>query len=1540
MNFYRKAFYFPLFLFLFTITNVWGETIINNADDLCYEEAQYDGLMCIDMGICGGGVGCKNTYPLKNIGDANLTDVHVDYNETGMMQGSFSSNCGVDDANGEAGSCTQQSKIDMGPFGVMDKGTHFNLDNTLVPEDDQNKIWAKNFMSGSCFSGEKLYATYLKKGVRYRGEIHQCGAVASEDYPCSKPHKFELRTNYILPGDLVAIGNSNICADKDKNGICDANQKQRNDVTNIIFINSHSSSAIDAGLEPDGVENISSAKLSLPKGATVVWAGLYWQGEVWDINKANKKRLALDGKTPIENGNDGQQRKKLANTIQFKTPNGTYKKIVADEHYYFFVKRQNGYRDGYKGIPRYEEHYQSFKDVTNLVQKAGNGDYWVANIQATPGHLWYPGVEAAWTLQVIYEFQDAPPRSIAINDGYFGLYDSSKDGDKYATEVNKLNNNNACKTGGEHTGAYGRSISFKIGGFLTPKAPGFTTDMTLFLTESDPGSSTGSQENLTITKKDGSISKVDGPDAWNYEILDKNGSNNLRREPHYIYPIGMTIKNYRMTDGLSTEQTSTTVKFQTGSDRLMLGVIGFATDLRKPRLCYDYAYSQYGQYFTKDYNQTKGPYLEGYIHSGVPVDVKLYIKNEENSDLTADDVKINILDINTTQAHYKSSSTKISYYKSLEKTSISDSDLQIADNKSYVQNIPIGKVKGLEYFYTYYSLDTKTAHLDMPIKARVDYNLTLPIGNDESITIPYRVYLNSGIPMCSNANFQYAPVKGIFNIVHHDYYDADQGGSKHYYNLPTQVTQRVGNFKVLSMDPKHLDTLKGTSTIVAVDMIDASAFHDTNASCTELSSRISPRVWVTLEDNATSTLFDQTVVKANFYKEARRNAAFRISYNTTVDGNNSLVKISKNNSLYNIDNYSKVVGSLTECPNSRMGTVSHNCHNGQGLNKGELTACMECLYGGNTHLICSRDNFAIRPEAFEMQLKDQNQTNATQRVAISSLHNSGSANAIEPHFNLAAGYAYNLEVNATNHIDNNSSLGYTRYSNLPESLSAAYRWNPQGHIVNGCNAATDVNISIEFLNGNVDTNTTLSNVGSYRLNLIDKYWTVVDYDPKYMTHHKGSYFENTLDCRTNSDIVLNTGRTMEPKINSDLSILNGCTISSHHLNTEANNGSGIQYNDYNITFHPYKFDMSSITPTVGPDNRAISTNSYIYYTDMNNNIDEKMSYHLNGSIAAYGYNNVALSNFVSQCYATPLDLNITTTMSRDLNNSKGDVAPYQVRFHDNNASGVRQSALDVNTSDLHPAQDLDIAITPVHFLKKSKGIMNTELNLNYQRAKNRTMNPIGINFVRYQANCTNAATDCTFKADLTTKHTHGQKDLNASLTIRHYYGRTHIPRQRFVGKDGNATIYYEVYCADGGIKCNKKLLQDGLTSKTSDDSRWFINSKHTAAFGLPGDVNQKTYSVGRGYVVQQKAATGNAVVNGKYDYVSLHYNGERGFPYKTTIENNASDWLLYDPYNAAVQKNESDVEFSNGESDWAGKRATDTATKRNASDQTNRRTMW
>jgi len=1302
-----------------------------------------------------------------------------------------------------------------------------------------------------------------------------------------------------ISGNYAIIGNANLCAinsnreDAPWTGTCyDDND---NDLAaRYIDIDSDSTTKNSSSLDIAAFE---------VDQARVVWAGLYWQGVVHNSirsgdfmgDSGDDNGLTItDEPIMYETQLDFWESSSTydAEKILFKIPGGEYQEITADVFDF--------YKLGYAG----------FKNVTDIINKYNpNGDYYVANIKSNQGVEDEHGNYAAWALVVIYEDNQEGYKNITLFDGY--------------------------ATVDEH---FNQDLLIK--GFLTPRTPPIESKLAVFAMDGDNG-----DNSLTIINQAGEATEVTNQDNSSHSLFDSTISQSITRTPDTT-SLRTDLKVLNLVDVLNPLETEAILRPRTENDRYTPSFFIMSADLFVPKFCYDYAYQQQGIYFTEENDGTQQPRIIGDVQVQEPIEVKVYVRNQVESDIDITDMNVSVLDINTTQAKYIRDTTALAKDGDIIATAIDDSDLDVSD--AYIKDIPIGTISSNEFFYLYYQLEPQRSDLNMSLAVRADYLLSVDGGDP----IPYNLTLGNdpeNIPMCSSSNFQYQPAKGIFNIVHNDYYNLDDGGSNQYYNLPTQVSSRVGNFKVISMDPENLDDLKANSTIVAVDMIDASAFHDTNTSCAELSSAITKRVWVQIGDedtNATSAPFNLEALQAainseytdittpeEFYKTARQNTAFRISYNT-MDENGSIPYISKvnNGSLLSLNWREEWTGEECHTPMGDTG-ISEDVRNKTATycnatkNTFDIKDCMECIYGLHTKVVCSRDNFAIRPEAFKLHLKDQNQSNPSQQSDVTSLSDSGSSGAIAPELHLAAGYEYNLEVNATNHIDNTSTPGYTRSFNVDSTTLSTYKWAPQsGHDVSGCNAPTDVNTSMRFVDGKVDVNSSLNNVGHYTLMLKDTSWTLVDYDSNFMTHHTGEYFlsSSVADCKTNSNLVLNTGATMSYNTsNNDDATLNGCNITSNHNNSEAN----IQYNDFNVTFHPYQFTLN-LTASVGMNrSNTLTQNStaYIYYADIFQPQDENMSYQLDGIITAEGYNGVKLSNFVNACYSKPLNLHMVT-LNRDLNDTSGAPVLYQARFHDLNdtdmSAAVIQSALDINAS-FNATNPVDINTTQAHFVSSLKGDMSTLLSLNYKRTKNVAINPHDLTFVKYEVKCVDS-TECSFDANLTTMETEGLKDLNN--TIHHYYGRTHVTRQRYSGADGNATIYYEVFCY--GDECRKELLQDGNTSTFSDDPRWFINTHHTPAFGVPGEAVQKTSPT---YVT--------ATTSSDKKTFTLQYNGSY-YPYKTTMENNASGWLIYNKYKPSATTNSFEVEFTKANGDWAGIRETNTTTKRNASDITSRRTLW
>ena len=1313
--------------------------------------------------------------------------------------------------------------------------------------------------------------------------------------------------------------------------------------------------------------NSSSSYVTLPATfdttptRSILWAGLFWQGRISTDTVYAMHYGEEDGSGGydlIETGK-GVTYGTLdmsttgASDIKFKVDNGNYVDAEADTFYEY--ESSGG------------TTYAAFSDVTDIVnagiQTDGKHTFTVANLTTNEGREESPGVFGGWSMVVIYaENPTGKMRNISIFSGF---------------------------------DIVGRpSPAFTISDFILPRSGDVHATLSLFSGEGEylygyTPYNTSSYDWIKISDTGVSTDYDYMPDAAHDKNIfdavltgitrdDISGhSNNLQ-----INNNGVDIDNFDVSSLMTTYRDrdpdlhTMYIQWSSNNDYITPSMIAFATELYVPKFCYDYAYKQQGKYFTESNNGSNDPRIVGDVLTSEDVNVTVFIRNLVDSDIDVTDMYVDIFDINTTQAKYVRQSTHLAIIPNIIPEPIPDSDLLVTD--SSIRDIDIGTISSNDYFYIYYTLDPAVSNLDMPLSVTANYNLTI-----DNITIPYNLVLGAHIELCSTSNFDYTPVEGRFNIVHNDYYN----DSFSYYNLPTQVTSREGNFKVISLDPDDLNTLQAipNNTKVAVEMISMAGFHDTFTACKELDSAITPRVWVTIDANSTSSPFNSATLfeasqKLNadygasselpngwdFYKKANENTAFRVSFN--LDDNESFIlQWAEDNATtppkYTILNFPSAA-QTGECSHPVNFTPLHGgtktnvtraataCGNaGTAISESQFDACNECLYGKNTALVCSRDNFSIRPEALLVKLDDQDQVNPTVYQRLDEDGKgiiSGVINPTDRVLDVAAGYNYRMEVNATNHRGNEASLKYTKTYGIINDDKAHFVWDYNNSILDSndslCNDKTNHEFEIRFLDGYVETDIFVDQVGRYRLNKTDKEWTTVDSNPTFMTHHTGSNFlsSNTPDC------ILGSASTQTVGVSNGMARpLQGCEIWSEHNSSFIPNGSPItdnlKYRDYKLESHPYFFNVEKIIPTVGLDHTAVTSNSYVYMADMsfNNNQDQNMSYHLNGFILPQGYNESNLSNFVDGCFAKALDINVSINGDTALTDTLGNQIVYQSKFHDiNSTTDSEITALTLDANYTTPVSFIQISTGQNYFKKDFDGSMETRLNLNYHRDLNVSVNPKEISFMNYDVDCNDSANNCTFKADMIqNKTTQGTKDLNSSIAIKHYYGRTHAPRNRFVGPTGNAFIYYEVFC--NGVGCDKTLLQNGHNSRVTDDPRWFRNEAHVvASHGSAGaadgsDITQKNAANVTTGTLDNNTTLGQTTA-------PLTYNENRGYPYKATMENNASGFLIYNKYDTTntSSTNEFEVEFVNTDGNWAGKADSSATTREIGSKKTNRRSMW
>lgn len=170
------------------------------------------------------------------------------------------------------------------------------------------------------------------------------------------------------PLKVTEVGNALLSCPKLASGCPDAQQG----VGKKLDDDNWAMTQYDGDTDPT-TQASSGATLTVPAGATVRWAGLYWSG-------------ASTGAT--------------SETLKLRAPNATsYQTITAD-------------RVDTSPSQEYAA-FQAFTDVTSLVQAGGEGDWWAADPQVAVG----TGKYAGWSLVVVLDEPGAATDAVTVFDG-------------------------------------------------------------------------------------------------------------------------------------------------------------------------------------------------------------------------------------------------------------------------------------------------------------------------------------------------------------------------------------------------------------------------------------------------------------------------------------------------------------------------------------------------------------------------------------------------------------------------------------------------------------------------------------------------------------------------------------------------------------------------------------------------------------------------------------------------------------------------------------------------------------------------------------------------------------------------------------------------------------------------------------------------------------------------------------------------------------------------------------------------------------------
>jgi|GEM_PF-4502739 len=483
--------------------------------------------------------------------------------------------------------------------------------------------------------------------------------------------------------------------------------------------------------------------------------------------------------------------------------------------------------------------------------------------------------------------------------------------------------------------------------------------------------------------------------------------------------------------------------------------------------------------------------------------------------------------------------------------------------------------------------------------------------------------------------------------------------------------------------------------------------------------------------------------------------------------------------------------------------------------------CYECTLGA-TPLVRSVDNFAIRPNDF----------NST--IVANQIFTAGTPTSLTfraDRFGGAGTQAYNETEHTSFVVDVNIS--------------------------NPAKVCQDMNISfspnINFTNGTVTNNYTLSNVGDFNITMyeiVGSEYALVDADD------------------TNTSLRLISPYTQQIKVIPDHFMIDG---------NLTNGSSGFTY-------------LSNFEEHNTTQNRTISAS-----LDLN--------------VSARRADNNITSNYTSQCYAK--GGNVTLGLTNPIVITPTGALTKLIWYHynpDSNGSVV----LDGVTTQY-----------PIPFLSTqfdsndTNGTAQFNYKINFDRNVTKVANPFMV-----------VVTDMNV-TDVDAVNGTNSADSNATFL----FGRTHASRQRYEGNTGTANIYFESFCF--GTGCDKTLLPNGTTSQRVDDVRWFVNGNHNIV--NDGNISIVVQKGGTNAASDIVDATDNPI--GNPSVTTLGYDGTKGYPYKTTMENNASNWLIQHEYNPSATTNEFQVEFDNI-GGWTGEHETNTTTKTPTGVTTNRRIMW
>lgn len=1317
-------------------------------------------------------------------------------------------------------------------------------------------------------------------------------------------------------GDYKIAGNTVLCLTEKTDGYggtCHGNTDYQ-----LITSNMHVSKYLD--IDGDGgTWNSTSSNIDLSGTAYdptrgVIWAGLFWEGRI-SSNDTYYIRYYTENypnaPTAVEVGKGGSVGSIDVSTldtqnIKLKIDTGSYNDIIAST---FHTAGQT---------------YSAYADVTAVLQAAAlnksKHTFTVANLTTMEGREGSPGAFGAWSLVVIYAetYEFGKPRNISI---YNGFVDIGQHDDPIEISGFKL-----PKTGdisaqlsvfsGEGEYRYGRRPGSDRADWM--KISNNETSGYDYMPGKADGDGVGNKNNMFDAVLDG-IDRSHKTDSNGNNLFNDLGINNVGADVDN-YDVSSLMTGYRDTD----ENVSTVyIKTYSNQDYITVSMMAFSAELYVPKLCYDYTLDVDGYVLPSTNNEIKTPFG----NFGKPLTTALYLKSLEG-DIPLTNVNINYHINNTTDVTYnqcddgRGSITYLSETGQYDYTPACDltHDRSPSGFGMYIgtgaTSLTGGTINAFEDRYIKFESDLHNADVNASFDFSVDYNVNYGSGN-----VPLHQIFTAD-DLCVPTSNGFLPKLGMFNVT-----DANNGSDK--WNLYTQVSKRPFNLKLYAYEFDANDYLNPITTdlnlSVEVEMIRADNFdRDANTACNDEHSLLAsvPSKFVNFNDgDGKSVAFGYGADEIDL---AYRSVAMRIWYLTDVDGNGTL-----------LNNHNCTRDTQPECVKlyNAQYAPEGNCNASCSLDNTSLGNCYDCLRTNYGRKVCSRDNFAIRPESFITQIYDSNQSNLT---TDPSNHIANSISTASQ-FSVIAGYKYRFDINATNHVDDVATPRYIQHFE-PGSGEHWAHMVPIPSFKNNpyCNDAEDKNISFNIFNGsdvNPITHITyldkVDQIGEYKFEIYDQNWTSADWDSAQMLHHTtGQYtdYYDGDDCVYDSNAVLATGTTG----------LQGCAITSVHTNTDA----GKNYLPLYARYYPYTFDVTGLTIGGGPNNDK----NIVYINTLNsalypNGIDENMSFNVQDTFFAAGYTHNKVSNFVNNCYAENVNMELLYNYNHPApsNSLTYDLFDYNITGYTRINSALPSDNIIVQTAN--------------NFDHDMNGSINMDLGYNYTRAYNTTINPISVSMNDF--NISYATAPATVYVDLVDDYKiFGDKPIDQNITF--VYGRAKPGRFFYDDVTANSIrtpVSVVVYC-DLGIKnCQDRGVP--LLNAQTNESNWWKSVDHDNITGKDGNIALSIPANGSftNGTVQNVSANIDTLGTDSNPITVFYKSGTKPItipidlvvndPLNPPVPSNYTDrWLIYNPYSATVKPSPFYKVRFIGSSVWTGVGKTGNVVNTGISTKKSRRLDW